>query len=151
MGYHSDNGTYVKTAPKDRKNRKKEPNRPTLYKRLASGRRSSAEFASRNKPWLRRCSSELRTGRDDAPGVLHHCGDGRESKEANFMKNKSPATKIGASVLITVGVIFLSSLLLPKTASIGAAPRPTHMTARQTAAAQAKAAEKQARLALGGL
>ncbi len=58
------------------------------------------------------------------------------------MKNKTPATKIGASVLITLGVIILSSLLLPKTPSIGAAPGATQMTQRKIAAAKAKAADQ---------
>jgi hypothetical protein len=60
-GRNSDNGSYVKTAEKDSENRLKEPNRPAINKRLASGRRSSAEFASRNKLWLRRESLDLET------------------------------------------------------------------------------------------
>jgi len=67
------------------------------------------------------------------------------------MKNNTPATKIGASLLVTLAVIILSYLLLPKTPSIGAAPGATQIAQRKIAAAKAKVAEKQARLALGGL
>ena len=67
------------------------------------------------------------------------------------MKYKTPATKIGASVLVTLGIILLSYLLLPQVTSIGAASGPAQIAPRKSAAAAAKAAEKRARAALGQL
>ena len=67
------------------------------------------------------------------------------------MKNKTPATKIGASLLITIGLIILSYLLLPNVTSVGAANRMAPTAQQKKAAAKAKAVEKQARLALGQL
>jgi hypothetical protein len=59
------------------------------------------------------------------------------------MKNKKPVTKISASVLVTIGVIILSYLLLPKVHSVGAS--------KSADVAAIKAADKRARMALGGL
>ncbi|HYJ03789.1 MAG TPA: SBBP repeat-containing protein [Chthoniobacterales bacterium] len=67
------------------------------------------------------------------------------------MKKKTPASKIGASLLVTLAVIMLSYLLLPQVTSIGAANGPAQSPQRKSAAAAAKAVEKQARLALGAL
>jgi hypothetical protein len=65
------------------------------------------------------------------------------------MKNTHPATKkIGASVLVTLALIVLSYLLLPKVQSVGAAPTKPRAKAE---VASAKTADKRARAALGGL
>lgn len=63
------------------------------------------------------------------------------------MKHKTPASKISASVLVTIALIVLSYLLLPKVHSIGAA----RTLPRKNADAAARAADKRARMALGGL
>ena len=68
------------------------------------------------------------------------------------MNNKNYVKKIGASLLLTLALIALTSLLLPKGQSVGAAPQtPQSLSNPKAMAASIRADQKRSRMALGQL
>ena len=68
------------------------------------------------------------------------------------MKNINSAKKIGTSLLLTLALIALTYLLLPKGHSVGAAPQmPQGVSSQKAMAASIRAEQKSARMALGQL
>jgi hypothetical protein len=68
------------------------------------------------------------------------------------MNNKNSAKKIGTSLLLTLALVALTYLLLPKGHSVGAAPQmPQGVSSQKAIVASIRADQKRARMALGQL